>query len=71
MTFSFEVSAENRDAYPPFADGCPVCTHFAGAVVPYATTTEGSTLIALYRHRRCGHQWSCRWQARWSNAWAA
>lgn len=66
MTYSFEVVERNQA--PPFADSCPQCT-FDGLVVPYATTTEGTTLIAFYRHRRCGHQWSCRWSARWSTAW--
>lgn len=71
MTYSFEISRDNIDAWPPFTDACPACTDWNGAVVPYATTTEGETLIAFYRHRRCGHQWSCHWSARWHHAWAA
>lgn len=71
MTFSFEISRDHRDSWPPFSDSCPVCPDFDGVVVPYATTTEGTNLIALYRHRRCGHQWSCHWGAQWDSAWAA
>lgn len=71
MTYSFEIDRSAMDAWPPFSDGCPVCTDWGGAVVPYATSTEGDTLTAFYRHRRCGHQWSCRWHARWHHAWAA
>lgn len=71
MTYSFEISQEHRQTAPPFSDGCPVCSDFNGAVVPYATSTEGDKLTAFYRHRRCGHQWSCRWEARWDHTWAA
>lgn len=71
MTYSFEISSEHRNTWPPFSDRCPVCPNFTGTVVPYATTTEGAQLTAYYRHRRCGHQWTCRWNAQWDNAWAA
>lgn len=71
MTYSFEIGRDHVEAWPPFCDRCPACKDFDGTVVPYATRTEGEQLTAFYRHRRCGHQWSCRWQARWHHAWAA
>lgn len=71
QTFSFEIAREHSDVWPPFCDPCQQCTGWSGTVVPYATTTEGSTLVAFYRHRRCGHQWSCRWSARWHESWVA
>jgi DNA-directed RNA polymerase subunit M/transcription elongation factor TFIIS len=71
VTYSFEIDRENSQDAPPFADGCPVCTDWYGALVPYATTTEDEILVAFYRHRRCGHQWSCRWRAQWDESWAA
>jgi DNA-directed RNA polymerase subunit M/transcription elongation factor TFIIS len=71
VTFSFEISREHKSSWPPFTDGCPACEDWDGTVVPYATTTEGETLTAFYRHKRCGHQWSCRWQAQWDSEWAA
>jgi hypothetical protein len=64
-TYSHEVCGEFRRLAPPFSDGCPRCG-FDGAVTPYATTVEGPTLTAFYRHRRCGFQWTCRWADRWS-----
>jgi hypothetical protein len=67
-TYSFEVDAADRDSAPPFTDRCPRCPEPV-RVVPYATTTEGDNLTAFYRHRPCGHQWSCQWDARWSPAW--
>lgn len=67
-TFSFEISPDNVADRPPFADRCPRCVDGV-TLVPYATTTEGSTLTAFYRHRRCGFQWTCNWAARWSPAW--
>jgi hypothetical protein len=71
MTFSFEVRRVDFASWPPFVDGCPVCPTFDGGLVPYATNTVGSELTAFYRHRRCGHQWSCRWSAQWDGRWAA
>jgi len=71
MTYSYEIAEKNLKSSPPFSDRCPTCADWRGAVVPYATTTEGETLTAFYRHRRCGHQWSCRWLAQWDDTWAA
>ncbi len=71
MHYSFEIDSNDSSIVPPFADGCPACIDWYGAVVPYATSTEGDKLVAFYRHRRCGHQWSCRWEARWHEAWVA
>jgi len=67
VTYSFEIAAKDRPTAPPFSDKCQTYKDWSGVVVPYATTTEGDALIALYRHRRCGHQWSCHWLARWDN----
>lgn len=67
-TFSFVLLGRDRRHAPPFSDGCPRCV-FDGAVIPYATRTEGDNLIAFYRHRACGHQWSCQWNARYSSMW--
>lgn len=67
-TYSFEVDTERPEAAPPFTDRCPRCRPSV-RVIPYATTTEGENLIAYYRHRRCGHQWTSQWAARWSDAW--
>ena len=68
-TFSFEIPLERIAERPPFCDSCPLCADLAtGVFVPYATTTEGNTLVAFYRHGRCGHQWSCQWEARWAHS---
>lgn len=60
-----EICGSARLLAPPYSDGCPQC-RFDGAVVPYSTRREGTTLVAFYRHRRCGYQWSCRWNADWA-----
>lgn len=67
MTYSRDVPGSARQDAPPFSDGCPQC-RFDGAVAPYATRREETTLVAFYRHRRCGFQWSCFWSADWHSS---
>lgn len=68
MTISFEISNKHVSDYPPFSDGCPRCA-FPGTVVPLATITSGDSLIAFYKHGRCGNQWSTSWGAQWTDTW--
>lgn len=60
MVFSREVKRAQFADWPPYVDGCPRCVSINGCV-PYATETSGTDVVAFYRHRGCGHQWSCRW----------
>ena len=69
MTISYEISRDDFTEWPPFTDGCPKCIAWHGAVVPYATFTQGDTLMAFYHHGRCGHEWFTAWGARYSNSW--
>lgn len=68
MTISFEIPGAARFEAPPFSDGCEKCC-FDGAVIPHATFTHGDTLVALYHHGRCGHEWFTSWSARYSHTW--
>lgn len=68
MPISFEISGPDRVDAPPFSDGCPRC-RFDGAVIPFATFTEGDTLIAFYDHGRCGHQWHTSFGAKYAHNW--
>lgn len=68
MPISFEISGPDRRDAPPFSDGCPKC-RFDGAVIPFATLTDGDTLRAYYEHGRCGNQWTTAWQAQYAHTW--
>jgi hypothetical protein len=68
MPISFELAGPDRRDAPPFSDGCPKC-RFDGAVIPFATFTEGDTLLAFYEHGRCGHQWQTSFTAKYAPNW--
>ena len=67
MPISFEIHGPDRHTAPPFSDGCECC--FDGAVIPYATFTQGETLMAFYHHGRCGREWYTSWSAQYSHTW--
>ncbi len=74
MVYSFEIAREDAHERPPFCDGCETCqlkkgNDFDGVVVPYATVTYGTGLMAFYSHARCGATWFTSWSAQYSHTW--
>lgn len=44
-----------------FVDCCPECLE--GPFEPYASHTEGVSIVGAYECGACGHRWSCSWHA--------
>lgn len=60
MTYSTTVPGDMWYLAPPYSDRCPCCADAIYAA-PYATRESGGDVVAFYRHRLCGFQWSCHW----------
>lgn len=61
VAFSTEIDRANMSTAPPYADACPECPGARVVLAPVVLLIEGTVADALYRHRKCGREWSCCW----------
>lgn len=61
LFFSPEIPDDQRMTAPPYSDLCPGCNAVVCAPLSVDPEPDRRGVVAFYRHRACGFQWSCGW----------
>lgn len=68
IVFSVELPREQVHTWPAHTDCCPSCVALEGcrpiateASYPVGAAPTDPVVVALYRHRGCGHVWYVSW----------